>query len=255
MRSLLVVVVGGFIVAGSARTEPLPPGEQQALVSGFCGACHSLSIVRQQRLDQEGWDKLLTWMSETQNMPALAPALKADVVQYLAQHFGPAGDAELSDQSASSLLATTEGLQGIEWQPAMREAGVQPPLEVISWLLGRWRSPREGGFREESWERAGAGLWRGASIVKRGEVVRVTETLAMVSLESGVYYLADVPGNPVPILFELTEYSASQAVFENPEYDFPRRLDYRLQGDGGLQVILSDGAEKSVTLHFAPAAD
>jgi len=43
---------------------------------------------------------------------------------------------------------------------------------------------------------------------------------------------------------------AGRLVFENPTHDFPRRLEYTMQPDGGLEVSVSDGAERGFKLQF-----
>jgi cytochrome c len=65
-----------------------PAGPGQAETGELCNACHSLAIVKQQRLSRETWDKLLTWMVEKQGMAAQSPERRAQILDYLVQHFG-----------------------------------------------------------------------------------------------------------------------------------------------------------------------
>lgn len=67
----------------------LPKGEGREQVAALCSACHSMNIVRQQGLDRERWDDLMTWMSEKQGMPALTGSDRKQVVDYLAANYGP----------------------------------------------------------------------------------------------------------------------------------------------------------------------
>ena len=57
------------------------------LVDAYCGACHSLSIVMQQRATPERWAELLTWMEDKQGMAAMPPEDHAQVLDYLGTHF------------------------------------------------------------------------------------------------------------------------------------------------------------------------
>lgn len=83
--------------AGTPPAEPaaeegfggLPPGPGRETVYGLCSACHSLMIVKQQGLSRDAWDETLVWMVEEQGMPPLDPPERAQVLDYLAQHFGP----------------------------------------------------------------------------------------------------------------------------------------------------------------------
>ena len=67
----------------------LPQGEGREEVAALCAACHSLKIVKQQGLDADRWDELMTWMTEKQGMPELDPEDRTKIVSYLAEHFGP----------------------------------------------------------------------------------------------------------------------------------------------------------------------
>jgi cytochrome c len=65
-----------------------PAGTGQAETGTQCNACHSLAIVKQQRLSRERWDKLLVWMVAEQGMPEPSVELRDLMLGYLAQHFG-----------------------------------------------------------------------------------------------------------------------------------------------------------------------
>ncbi|HET6922573.1 MAG TPA: c-type cytochrome [Anaeromyxobacteraceae bacterium] len=65
-----------------------PAGPGQVEAGRLCAACHSLAIVKQQRLSRARWDKLLDWMVESQGMAAPAAEQRALILDYLAAHFG-----------------------------------------------------------------------------------------------------------------------------------------------------------------------
>lgn len=82
--------------AGQAGQEPsladelgLAAGEGREDVAALCSACHSMAIVHQQALDRDRWDELMSWMTNTQGMPALLGEERKRVVDYLVEHFGP----------------------------------------------------------------------------------------------------------------------------------------------------------------------
>jgi cytochrome c len=54
----------------------------------LCGACHSLAIVKAQRLSRAAWDRLLTWMVKEQGMAEPTPEHRALMLGYLVAHFG-----------------------------------------------------------------------------------------------------------------------------------------------------------------------
>jgi cytochrome c len=82
---------GGAPVAAAAPPDfgpdwPAGPGQAEAGV--LCNACHSLAIVKQQRLSRDVWDKLLDWMVEEQGMAEQTPERRQLILDYLATHFG-----------------------------------------------------------------------------------------------------------------------------------------------------------------------
>ena len=84
----------GLFALGANASEPddydgLPAGSGQEQVFDSCAPCHSLAIVKQQRLDRAVWDEVLAWMVEEQGMPALEPAERALILDYLGRHFSP----------------------------------------------------------------------------------------------------------------------------------------------------------------------
>lgn len=80
----------GAAVAAPARDfgPDWPAGPGQAETGELCNSCHSLAIVKQQRLSRETWDKLLTWMVDEQGMAAQSPERRALMLEYLVQNFG-----------------------------------------------------------------------------------------------------------------------------------------------------------------------
>lgn len=65
----------------------LPAGEGADLVYYLCSGCHSLDIVKQQRLTDARWAYTLDWMVAEQGMAELDPETEAAVLDYLTTHF------------------------------------------------------------------------------------------------------------------------------------------------------------------------
>lgn len=65
-----------------------PPGPGSAEAGALCDSCHSLSLVKQQRLSRQTWDRLLLWMVEEQGMAEQMPETRELILGYLAEHFG-----------------------------------------------------------------------------------------------------------------------------------------------------------------------
>ncbi|PVA11053.1 cytochrome C-552 [Pelagivirga sediminicola] len=64
---------------------PVGPGAEDTYYQ--CVACHSTAIIRQQRLSDERWDYLWTWMIEDQGMYEPDDETKDVILNYLKTHF------------------------------------------------------------------------------------------------------------------------------------------------------------------------
>lgn len=52
-----------------------------------CVACHSEMIVAQQGLTRQGWDEVLVWMVDEQDMPEIEELERNKILDYLATHY------------------------------------------------------------------------------------------------------------------------------------------------------------------------
>jgi hypothetical protein len=62
------------------------PGQEETYFA--CSACHSIHLVKQQRLSPERWDKTLTLMVDKQGMPEPDPDERALILEYLVTYYG-----------------------------------------------------------------------------------------------------------------------------------------------------------------------
>src|SRR5690625_4397833 len=65
----------------------LPDAEGAEETYYQCVACHSMAIIKQQRVSDERWDYLWRWMVEEQGMFEPDEETKETVLRYLKQHF------------------------------------------------------------------------------------------------------------------------------------------------------------------------
>jgi len=95
-RAALIAYLATLHEGGTSAVAATPPdfgadwpaGPGQIETGVLCNACHSLAIVKQQRLSRDVWDKLLDWMVEEQGMAEQTPERRLLILDYLAAHFG-----------------------------------------------------------------------------------------------------------------------------------------------------------------------
>lgn len=126
-----------------------------------------------------------------------------------------------------------------------------PTLADISWIAGDWQTA-PGGRRqvEEHWMQAAGGSMMGMSRTVAGEKTIEFEYIRIEQRADGIYYVAHPKARCPGTDFKLTRASATEAVFENPQHDFPKRIIYRKAADDSLTASI-DGGEGSKAMTFA----
>ncbi len=135
---------------------------------------------------------------------------------------------------------------------ARAEAAPCSSLNEARWLAGQWVAESSGKLVLETWREVSAATFEGSGVTtdRADGTVRDSEELRLVAMADTVFYVAKVTHNPYPVAFRLTTCEEGRLVFENPTHDFPRRLEYSRQPDGGLEVTVSDGAARGFKLQF-----
>jgi len=124
-------------------------------------------------------------------------------------------------------------------------------LADIAWISGAWQS-EPGGKRqiEEHWTSVGGGSMLGMSRTVAGEKTVEFEYLRIEQRADGIYYVAHPKARCPGTDFKLTRASATEAVFENPQHDFPKRIIYRKSGDSLTATIDGGEGTKAITYSY-----
>ena len=125
-----------------------------------------------------------------------------------------------------------------------------PTLTDISWISGDWQTAPGGRAQiEEHWTQVAGATMMGMSRTVAGEKTVEFEYLRIEQRADGVYYVAHPKARCPGTDFKLTRASATEAVFENPQHDFPKRIIYR-KGEDSLTASI-DGGEGTKAMSFA----
>ena len=126
-----------------------------------------------------------------------------------------------------------------------------PTVADLAWLAGDWQTAA-GGRRqiEEHWTGVAGGTMMGMSRTVAGDKTVEFEYLRIEHRADGIYYVAHPKARCPATDFKLTKSSATEAVFENPQHDFPKRIIYRKTGDDSLTASI-DGGEGSKAMTFS----
>ena len=129
-------------------------------------------------------------------------------------------------------------------------ANAQTSLSKLEWLLGSWNrtNAKPGRTGVEVWSKISNQEFIGKGINLRGTDTTFVEKLKLIIRDNKIYYVADVPENKEPVLFEMTLQSGTNVTFENPKHDFPKKITYELSGNKLKATISADG--KSIDYLF-----
>lgn len=155
---------------------------------------------------------------------------------------------------AGSLVLSACG--GVVVESGHEIADTGPSITDVSWLIGSWEtSPDEHGctYREE-WHQETPMLLTGQSRETCNppltEREPYDEALRMEAEANGLVYVAWPTGQD-RTEFPLTAGSTTGFVAENPDHDFPNRIEYRRTA-AGIDAIVS-GPTRNFTLSMHPA--
>src|SRR5215212_204222 len=126
-----------------------------------------------------------------------------------------------------------------------------PTLADLSWMSGDWQTAPGGRAQiEEHWTQAVGGSMIGMGRTIAREKTYEFEYLRIEQRADGIFYVAHPKGQCPGTDFKLSRASATEAVFENPQHDFPKRIIYRKGADDSL-IATIDGGEGSKAMSFS----
>jgi hypothetical protein len=127
-------------------------------------------------------------------------------------------------------------------------------VRQLDWISGHWCSSSNGEKIEEIWLPAHGGVMLGMSRTQDGDRTSGFEYMRIVMVDQRPGFVAQPGGRP-PVNFLRTDGDRNWVRFENPEHDFPKRIEYRRQGDTLHAMIAGpgkDGMEFEISFEFVP---
>ena len=125
----------------------------------------------------------------------------------------------------------------------------QPPaggaiqtISEVAWMAGDWQTAPGGRAQiEEHWMQPAGDSMLGMSRTVAGGKTAEFEYLRLEQRAGVIYYIAHPKARCPGTEFKLTRRTAQEAVFENPQHDFPKRIIYRKNSDGSLTASIDAG--------------
>jgi hypothetical protein len=110
------------------------------------------------------------------------------------------------------------------------------------WLAGCWSLQHGDRIVEEAWLPSRGGMMLGMSRTTKGGRVTEHEFVVLRNVGTALEYRVRTGDQP-EIVFRAGALSATEALFENPTHDFPKRIGYRLVSPDSLEAWIDGGAK------------
>ncbi|MBX9671098.1 MAG: hypothetical protein K2X93_26145 [Candidatus Obscuribacterales bacterium] len=127
---------------------------------------------------------------------------------------------------------------------------LESKLSDLSWMVGQWQCKADSAEFEEHWMRASGDSMIGMGREVKDGKLAFHEYLRLEGRDDGIYYIAQ-PFGKIVTEYKLTKATPSVMLFENPDHDFPKKIEYSLQKDGSIFVTGSgDAADKDKEFRY-----
>ena len=127
-------------------------------------------------------------------------------------------------------------------------------IDSLAWLAGMWSGPMWGGEFVATYNAPAGGKLLSFSELRKGDTAAFYEFEVFEATEKGLVF-TPYPRGQKKEAFKLTSSEADKAVFENPEKDFPTRIEYHRKEKDRLVITLSGGGGKTETFDLKRVAD
>ena len=130
----------------------------------------------------------------------------------------------------------------------------------FSFLLGSWKmTTSDTSYILESWQKTDAQHYNALNyVVSDSGGMQLSEEIEIAISESGTYYKPTIEGlnGDKPFMYKYVAHQDGKYVFENKEYDFPRKIWYKIIDTNNLQAgIENESGDKKETFIFKRVQD
>lgn len=122
-------------------------------------------------------------------------------------------------------------------------------IKNFDWLIGEWKrtDDKEGRKTYEYWTKINPEIYQGIGFTLENTDTVFKENIRLLKIDS-VYNFEVIGVNEAPTYFKFTNHTTNKFTCENPENEFPKKIEYHLVGDSLKAIIFGD--EFSVPFTF-----
>lgn len=113
-------------------------------------------------------------------------------------------------------------------------------IKKLHWLKGKWSRVTANVQQFETWNITSKYVMEGEGFHMKSNNKKVSEKLTIKWLDKKLVYIADVPHNKQPVIFENVLLNDTMAVFENKSHDYPNKISYIKLNKRSFRVVLDN---------------
>ena len=109
-------------------------------------------------------------------------------------------------------------------------------IEDFHWLSGSWRSETENGLSYERWTKKKKNILEAKGFIIENNDTIVIETMQIKQIRNKVFYISNFGTDNTNTMFELIDYQAGVATFENNKSNSPTKIVITENADGSFTI-------------------
>ncbi len=127
--------------------------------------------------------------------------------------------------------------------------------DSFQWLLGDWErtNNQPGKTTLESWNKVSDREYKGIGVTTQDQDTVFYEDIRLSYIGDTLFLIVSTPQHKDAVQFKITSQDEYSFTAENPDNDFPKKIEYR-KSDQGLKATISGGGEE-IDFLFAKVED
>ena len=151
-------------------------------------------------------------------------------------------------------------VESCKFQSKEDKSGDRTKIDSLSWFSGNWSGKMNGGIFTENWQKVNDSVFDGHSFFIKANDTLGQEVITIEQHGTSLFYVPIAKGqnDDKPVFFRLTYLDMANAVFENPNHDFPQKIAYQFKENDSLIAVISgtaNGNYKSIRFPMSRQKD
>lgn len=125
----------------------------------------------------------------------------------------------------------------------------QTSIQSLNWLLGDWQYTRQDMVFTEFWSYSmDSTTLEGRGIAYKNNRIVSQEEMRIEQIDRDLYYIVTVKNHNEnkAIPFRLTSLTDNSVTFENPDHDFPQKIEYTMINQDSINAVVSATSNEKI---------